>query len=207
MIAIIDYGLGNIRAFANIYRNLKIPHVIARKAQDLEGVDRIILPGVGAFDQAMERLNASGMRESLDHMVLRQKKPVIGICVGMQILGRSSSEGLLPGLGWIDGDVRAMKEDGFHLRGLLPHMGWNQMRINQPSPILEGLGDNPEFYFLHSYYFKCDRPADVFAEVDYGGFFPCVVQAQNVFGVQCHPEKSHHNGVRLLKNFSELEPC
>jgi len=207
MIAIIDYGLGNIRAFANILKNLKAPHIVARRKQDLSEATKIILPGVGAFDHAMERLNASGMRETLDDLVLRHKKPVLGICVGMQILGRSSAEGKLPGLGWIDGDVRSLRDDGLHLKDLLPHMGWNQIRVDQDSELLEGLKEAPEFYFLHSYYFKCNIPADIFAEVDYGGYFPCVVQAGNVYGVQFHPEKSHHNGVRLLKNFWELGSC
>jgi len=207
MIAIIDYGLGNIRAFANIFKTLKVAHLIAKEPKDLIGATKIILPGVGAFDHAMERLASSGMRESLDDMVLHQRTPVLGICVGMQILARSSAEGHLEGLGWIDGEVRSMRDDGLHLNGILPHMGWNQIRPNRPSGLLMDLGNDPEFYFLHSYYFKCNDLTNVIAEADYGGFFPCAIQSGHVFGTQFHPEKSHHNGINLLKNFAEMESC
>ncbi|MEI7590918.1 MAG: imidazole glycerol phosphate synthase subunit HisH [Deltaproteobacteria bacterium] len=207
MIAIVDYGLGNIRAFSNIYKTLNIAHLVAKGCDDLIGATKIILPGVGAFDHAMERLAASGMRETLDEMVIQKKIPVLGICVGMQILAQSSAEGHLGGLGWIDGEVRSMREDGFHLKGILPHMGWNQIRPTRRSGLFEGLGDDPEFYFLHSYYFKCNDNNNIIAEADYGGYFPGAVQSGHVFGTQFHPEKSHHNGIKILRNFAEMEAC
>lgn len=206
MIAIIDYGLGNIRAFANIYKRLNLPHRIASRPADMEGATKLILPGVGAFDEAMGLLQASGMRETLDDMVLNRKVPVLGICVGMQMLARSSDEGRAPGLGWIDGEVRKFDVHDLPFVTRLPHMGWNTVRPRPGATLLQGLPENPRFYFLHSYYFRCHNPADIAAEADYGGTFTCAVSAGNVHGVQFHPEKSHSNGVRLLQNFGE-SPC
>ena len=203
MIKIIDYGLGNILAFHTMYKRLNIEAGIARSAADLEGATRLILPGVGAFDHAMELLNASGMREPLDAMVQRGGVPVLGICVGMQILAARSDEGRAAGLGWIDGEVRgfgALKRDDL----LLPHMGWNDVQPVDGSPLFRGLEDEARFYFLHSFYFHCRRPSDVAAVSSYGLDFSCAVHAGNVYGVQFHPEKSHHFGAQLLKNFAEL---
>jgi glutamine amidotransferase len=204
MIAIVDYGLGNIRAFANVYKNLDVPFRVASRPEDLRSAERIILPGVGAFDHAMELLQKSGMREPLDELVLGKKTPVLGICVGMQILARSSEEGMLPGLGWIDGVVRKFDVSGLAHRTRLPHMGWNQIEPRREHPLLEGLGSGSRFYFLHSYYFQCNAPADIAAETEYGAPFTSAVISGNIHGVQFHPEKSHHNGVQLLKNFRGL---
>ena len=202
MIAIVDYGLGNIRAFANIYKNAGIAHCIATRAADLDGADKIILPGVGAFDHAMDRLDASGMRGRLTGRVLGAKVPVLGICVGMQILARSSEEGTRAGLGWIDGEVKKVRAAPGAGAVVLPHMGWNDVVPRSREGLLDGLGADTAFYFLHSYCFHCHDPADVLAEADYGGRFACAVRHGHVFGVQFHPEKSHHNGIRLLKNFA-----
>lgn len=204
MIAIVDYGLGNIKAFSNVYKKLHIPVRIAKNAADLEGAEKIILPGVGAFDHAVELLETSGMRNALDELVLEKKVPVLGICVGMQILARSSEEGKLPGLGWINGEVK--KFDAFRLAHVthLPHMGWNDVIPTSTNALFEQLNTGSIFYFLHSYYFECDKKEDVIAATDYGGEFACAVNAGNVFGVQFHPEKSHQYGVQLLKNFANL---
>ena len=204
MIAIIDYGLGNVLAFANLYHRFGISARIARTAQDLEGASRLILPGVGAFDHAMERLDASGMREPATVLVRERGLPVLGICVGMQMLAEASDEGMLPGLGWISGRVRKLDASALHHKTQLPHMGWNDVEPVRPSPLLAGLERDARFYFLHSYYFECADPANVAAKADYGFQFDCAVQNDNVFGVQFHPEKSHHWGAALLKNFAEL---
>lgn len=204
MIAIVDYGLGNIRAFANVYKNLDIPFVIAAKPSDLEGADRIILPGVGAFDEAMELLAKSGMREPLEALVLGKGMPVLGICVGMQMLANSSEEGKLPGLGWIDGTVRKFDVSQLAQRTRLPHMGWNQVDPSGGNPLFDGLAEGSRFYFLHSYYFEARNGQDTAAETEYGRRFSCAVRSRNIHGVQFHPEKSHGNGVRLLKNFGSL---
>ena len=204
MIAIVDYGLGNIRAFANIFKNLGVPARIARSADELAGAEKIILPGVGAFDHAMERLDASGMRATLDSLVVEQKRPVLGICVGMQILASSSEEGKLAGLGWIPGAVRKIHFAESGAGAILPHMGWNGVQSSGGSPIMQELGQEPIFYFLHSFYFQCENPQHSVAEAEYGARFTCAVQRDNVFGVQFHPEKSHRNGIQVLHNFSRL---
>lgn len=205
MISIIDYGLGNIRAFANVYKRLNMPCEIVKTAQDLERATKIILPGVGAFDEAIGLLNRSGLRELLDELVLARKIPVLGVCVGMQVLGRSSDEGEMAGLGWIDGAVKKFETSTLAAEAMpLPHMGWNNVVSCQSNPLLANLADSPTFYFLHSYYFTCPDEKAVLARTDYGGRFICAVNSGNVYGVQFHPEKSHHNGVQLLKNFGEL---
>lgn len=204
MIAVVDYGLGNVRAFLNVYSRLNIPAKAARNAADLCLATRLILPGVGAFDHAMEKLEGSGMRRTLDELVNERKVPVLGICVGMQMLAASSEEGRLPGLSWIDGRVKKFEASKVLHCSRLPHMGWNDVHAVPGSPLFDGLGNAPRFYFLHSYYLMCTSKDDVLARTNYGGSFCCAVHSGNIYGVQFHPEKSHHNGMRLLRNFAEL---
>ena len=201
MIAIVSYGCGNVQAIANIYKRLAVPAMLAENAEQLRAAERIILPGVGAFDWAMTRLNSSGMRAALDEAVTR--KPVLGICVGMQMMADSSEEGELPGLGWINGRVRRFDLDHITKRTHLPHMGWNDVRPRETSGLFEGLGD-ARFYFLHSYYFDASDDAAIRSQTDYHGIFSSGVASGNAYGVQFHPEKSHEWGIRLLKNFSGL---
>jgi imidazole glycerol-phosphate synthase subunit HisH len=204
MIAIIDYGLGNVKAFANVYYKLNIPIVIVTQPDDIKAAGKIILPGVGSFDYAMQLLDKSGLRQVLDEFVLNRQVPVLGICVGMQILAHSSEEGNLPGLGWIDGEVKKMNPSKLIHGTRLPHMGWNNVQPIKTNGLLHGLDHNARFYFLHSYYFNCQRSKDILAVTDYGGQFACAVNSGNIFGVQFHPEKSHQWGIQLLKNFAEL---
>lgn len=204
MIAIVQYGSGNVQAIANIYNRLGIEVTMASTPQELRAADRIILPGVGAFDRAMLRLNESGMRDELEQSVMSGAKPVLGICVGMQMLASCSEEGTLPGLGWIGGEVRSFDVTQFSDRTHLPHMGWNDVRPCNDSGLFKELEAQAQFYFLHSYYFAPAREQDILAYTDYNGVFASSVASSNVYGVQFHPEKSHHWGVRLLKNFSEL---
>jgi len=204
MIAIINYGLGNINAFVNVYKKLGIELKIATSANDLSDATKIILPGVGSFDHAMSRLNESGMRPAIDQMVLHESTPVLGICVGMQMLAKTSEEGVLPGLGYMDAVVRKFDESKMTRKLNLPHMGWNDITPSKGSKLFIGLEDQPLFYFLHSYYFECNNPEDSIATVDYGGEFVCAVNHNNIYGVQFHPEKSHQYGIQLLKNFAVL---
>jgi glutamine amidotransferase len=204
MITIVDYGLGNIRAFLNVYRRLNVDVKTATSADELMGASKVILPGVGSFDHAMEQLGRSGMRETLDDLVLRQQVPVLGVCVGMQILARTSDEGTLPGLGWIDGRVRALGSLMSAEKLPVPHMGWNDVRPMLSNRLFDRLDSGARFYFLHSYYFHCDREENTIAVTHYGTDFACAVNAANIFGVQFHPEKSHHDGARLLQNFGEM---
>ncbi|MBY0496024.1 MAG: imidazole glycerol phosphate synthase subunit HisH [Cyanobacteria bacterium] len=204
MISIVDYGLGNVQAIANIYKRLNIPAQLVSTASALAEATRLVLPGVGAFDWAMSRLNDSGMRETLDHLVLRDRRPVLGICVGMQMMAHRSEEGVQHGLGWIDGVVKRFDEAAFHERTHLPHMGWNDVAPRQPGGLFAGIETESRFYFLHSYHIVPANAADVIAYTDYNVRFASSIRHDNVFGTQFHPEKSHHWGVRLLRNFAEL---
>jgi len=203
MIGIVNYGLGNVQAFANIYKRLNIPVIIADTTEAILASDRIILPGVGAFDWAMKRLEASGLRPALEEAVSRGK-PILGICVGMQILARRSDEGTLPGLGWIDGEVKRFDENTFNQKTRLPHMGWNDVAPCNGSGLFRELETGARFYFLHSYYFVPRNHDHVLATTDYNGRYASAVQAGHVLGVQFHPEKSHAWGIQLLKNFAEF---
>lgn len=203
MIGLVDYGLGNIQAFVNIYRRLGIDAFTVRTVNDLRRASRIILPGVGAFDWAMTRLQESGLREVLDEEVLGAKKPVLGVCVGMQMMARSSEEGERPGLGWIDATVIKFDTHLFMNKTHLPHMGWNDAEPLSNDTLFFGL-DAPQYYFLHSYFMKPDRTENILATSNYGQQFTSAVKSENVYGTQFHPEKSHQWGIRLLKNFAEL---
>jgi glutamine amidotransferase len=204
MIAIVDYGSGNVLAIANIFKQLKLPHVITRDYAELKQAERYVLPGVGAFDTTMRTLKDSGLISVLNDEVQGHKKKIMGVCVGMQILGNSSDEGVLPGLGWIPGHIRRI--DSSTIIGLpkLPHMGWNSVHLKKSSPLFDNVDPERGFYFLHSYYFDANDSESVFATVDYGGKLPCVVASDNVYGFQFHPEKSHSNGLTVFKNFSKL---
>lgn len=204
MITIIDYGLGNISAFRNVYKRLNIEVTVAKCAADLKTAAKVILPGVGAFDHAMQLLEQSGMRNTLDELVLANRVPVLGVCVGMQILGRSSDEGKLPGLGWIKGRVRGFKSLELQNNLPLPHMGWNDVQPVLTHKLFDQLESDARFYFLHSYFFECDRDGDILATSSYGVNFGSAINCSNIYGVQFHPEKSHHYGTQLLKNFAEL---
>ncbi len=203
MIGIIDYGVGNIKAFANVYNFLNLPFKIVKKSSEFENVNKLILPGVGSFDHAMTSLENSGMKEKLNELVLEKKLPVIGICVGMQMLAESSDEGVLKGLGWINGIVKKFEKSKI-INGPLPHMGWNTLELKKENKIFDNIQSNPRFYFLHSYYFECKNKKDTIATTIYGEEFDCIINHENIYGIQCHPEKSHYNGIQLLKNFGEL---
>lgn len=204
MITIIDYGLGNINAFVNVYTKLNIPVRVARTADEVLSAGKLILPGVGSFDYAMTLLNNSGLRSAVEKKVVEERTPVIGICVGMQMMAESSDEGVLPGLGWIKEKVRLFDESKISFKTKLPHMGWNNIIPVTNQGLLNGLDNDSRFYFLHSYYFECSDQANVLATTEYGIRYACAVKSENVYGVQFHPEKSHSNGVLLLENFSKL---
>lgn len=201
MITIVDYGLGNVGAFANTYKRMDLPVRTARTAEELASAERIILPGVGAFDHAMNLLDASGMRATLEDLVIDKKRPVVGVCVGMQMLAEGSDEGSRAGLGWIPGRARHFSHAPSNADLPMPHMGWNDVTPVAGERLFKGLESDARFYFLHSYYFEAADPADVAAHTSYGLRFACAVRRDHVHGVQFHPEKSHHFGSALLKNF------
>lgn len=204
MITIIDYGSGNIRAIGNIYDTLKINYKIAKSPEEVMGAEKIFLPGVGAFDETISMLDKTGFRGVLDFEVMHNKVPIIGICVGMQILAESSEEGKLPGLGYIKGKVRKMDASLLNQKPKLPHLGWNSIEITRQSALLKNIDSELGFYFLHSYYFECENEEDILTTTTYGKSFASAINHDNVFGIQFHPEKSHHNGINLLHNFATL---
>ena len=205
MIKIIDYGIGNIQAFLNVYKRLGINSGIAHSIDDIKSATHLILPGVGAFDQAMTLFNNSGLRESIEKRIFEDRVPIIGICVGMQMLASSSEEGSLPGLGWIPGTVRAFSSNISSRSLPMPHMGWNSLIKKVNTPLLKDFKEESSFYFLHSFYYECDDAGDVLATAEYGHNFHCVIGRNNIYGIQCHPEKSHSSGYQLLKNFAEIQ--
>lgn len=204
MIHIVDYGLGNIAAFLNMYKRLNIEAKAARTANELASARKVVLPGVGAFDHAMQLLDESGMRRTLERLVVEERIPVLGVCVGMQILTEGSDEGTRAGLGWIPGRTRAFAERNESASLPLPHMGWNDVEPDGGRVLFKGLEQQPRFYFLHSYYVDPEDPADRAANTHYGFDFACAVHRENVWGVQFHPEKSHHFGAAVLKNFAAI---
>lgn len=201
MIGVINYGLGNVKSFINIYNALNVGCMLVSTLEDLDRVDKLILPGVGAFDFAMNTLEQSGLLDKIQDLVLNKKVPILGVCIGMQMMAQSSDEGVKPGLGWINGVVKKMEPGSEYP---LPHMGWNSVRQTGQSNIFAGIEDDSEFYFLHSYCLEGAQSEQVIAVAKYPGLFPVVVQADNIYGMQCHPERSHHQGVTFLKNFAEL---
>jgi len=205
MITIINYGSGNINAIGNIYNRLRIPFIIANSPEEVKGAEKIILPGVGAFDETISMLDETGFRSVLDYEVLTNKVPVLGICVGMQILANKSEEGILPGLGWIDGEVKKIDKSILIHKPKLPHLGWNSISIKHKGPFFDNIDEENGFYFLHSYYFQCSDDSDIASTTFYGKYFTSAVKRNNIYGVQFHPEKSHHNGIQLLQNFAKLQ--
>ncbi|MDN3691671.1 imidazole glycerol phosphate synthase subunit HisH [Chryseobacterium tructae] len=204
MITVINYGVGNINAFINIYKKHGIPTNIATHFRDLDHVNNLILPGVGSFDYAMQMLNASGMRERLDELVLNEKKNVLGICVGMQMMAKSSEEGKSEGLDWIRGKVKKIDTSKINHRSKLPHMGWNTVKSIKDHVIFKDMQEEELFYFLHSYYFEVENDKNCYGLTHYGEDFASIIHEENIYGIQCHPEKSHIAGENFLKNFAKL---
>ncbi|KQY84848.1 imidazole glycerol phosphate synthase subunit HisH [Brevundimonas sp. Root1423] len=206
MITILDYGLGNVRAFLNVYKRLDIEARAVSDPAQLRAGERLILPGVGAFDHAMDLLDASGMRDRVEQLVHEEGCPVLGVCVGMQMLADGSDEGRRAGLGWVPGRVRSLGGRNHSAPMPLPHMGWNDVTPVPGVGLFDGM-DDLRFYFLHSFYYEPAQAEHVLGTVEYGGDFACAVGNGLVFGVQFHPEKSHHWGSRMLQNFAEQPLC
>lgn len=206
MMCVVDYGVGNIQALLNLFNRLGIETKRACKGKDFDNATHLILPGVGHFDHAIKKFNESGVKEPLQDLVLGSKIPLLGVCVGMQMLADGSDEGNLPGLGWIPGRVKEFAKNSESSKLSLPHMGWNVLHPKKNNLLFSGLDSNfLQFYFLHSYYFDTKEKEDILATTHYGIDFASVVSRQNIYGVQFHPEKSHKWGEQLLKNFSKIQ--
>ncbi len=204
MITILDYGSGNLNAIKNVYERLNIPFEFAETKEQITKADHIILPGVGAFDDTISTLQKKGFIDVLNKKVFYDKVPILGICVGMQMLADSSEEGTLEGLGWIHGKVKKFDKNLISGKPKIPHLGWNSIEITQNSPLFKNIDPAVGFYFVHSYYYECADEANVICKTEYGKVFHSTVNQDNIFGVQFHPEKSHDNGIQLLKNFANL---
>lgn len=202
MINIVNYGMGNLGSILNMFKRIGVKATIEADPAVIREAEKLVLPGVGAFDTAMHCINTvPGLREVLNHKALIEHTPIIGVCLGMQLLTRSSEEGTQPGLGWIPGiTTRFPKQEGLKV----PHMGWNVAMPNTPSRLTAEVGDEPRYYFVHSYCVHVDDPAHALMKTHYGIEFDSAIGRDNIYGVQFHPEKSHRFGMQILKNFAEL---
>lgn len=204
MIVVVDYGMGNLGAVVNMLEFLGFDAEVSAQPETIAKASRLILPGVGAFDRAMFNLRSLKLIPVLEKAVLEHKIPVLGVCLGMQLLGRGSKEGHgEPGLGWIAADT--VRLDAAARHGLkVPHVGWSLVKPIAGNPLFALSGEDPRYYFVHSYHMSCDDPGDVAATCEYGERFCCAISSGHIHGVQFHPEKSHRHGMALLKSFVEL---
>jgi len=205
MVGIVDYGMGNILSVYNAVEFIGESPVVCKKPEELRDVEKVILPGVGAFGDCVANLRQKGFAEALEVEVIKNKKPILGICLGMQIMARKGYEGgVHDGLGWLNADVVRLDphDSAFHI----PHIGWHEIDYRDDSPLFSGLPEDPDFYFVHSYYMRCNEQIDVDATFDYGGLFTAAVRKDNIFAVQFHPEKSQDYGLKVLENFLNWKP-
>lgn len=202
-LVIVDYGMGNLNSVKKVMDRLKVECVISSDPIAVRDSQKIILPGVGHFAKAMDNLAKMTLIDSLHEAVLEKKKPLLGICLGMQLLAKSSEEGDAEGLGWLDAEVVRFDVSD-KLKFKIPHMGWNRISFNKESRLLKNIPDMSQFYFVHSYHIKLGNRADSLCETDFDYVFSSAVEKDNIFGVQFHPEKSHDAGAQMLKNFVEL---
>lgn len=205
MITIVDYGMGNLGSILNMLKKVGVKARVSSSRTEISSAEKLILPGVGAFDPAMRRLRESGIGDLLDEMVLGREVPALGLCLGMQLMTERSEEGTLPGLGWIKGGTRRFRFSPAASALKVPHMGWNTVATNSAKSLVAGLYDPSRFYFVHSYHVELADPADAAAWTHYGYDFVSILQKGHIMGTQFHPEKSHKFGMRLLATFAELD--
>lgn len=204
MITIIDYGAGNIGSIENMIKRVGGEAKISSLKEDILNAEKLILPGVGSFDYGMNKLNESGITDALQEKVINQKTPILGICLGMQLMTQKSEEGKLPGLGWFDAEVK--KFIPTEKKYKVPHMGWNLIDIKKQSPLFNEEEIERRFYFVHSYYVSSNKKEEVLTETNYINTFVSGLSKDNIFGLQFHPEKSHKFGMEIIKNFVCYKP-
>lgn len=200
MISILNYGMGNIASIKNMFKKVGVPAGIISTAAEVNEALALVIPGVGKFDHAINQIESLGLREALDQAARVRKIPILGICLGMQLMTRGSEEGLLPGLGWVKGDTRLIDGTGQNLR--VPHMGWNLVTIQKPNPYFDNNLAEQRFYFVHSYAVQCDDPSDILTTTQYAEEFVSAFSVGNLVGVQFHPEKSHKFGASFFRNYA-----
>jgi glutamine amidotransferase len=203
MIIIVDYGMGNLGSVLNMFKKVGADAKISSDLDEISRAEKILLPGVGAFDTAMQRIHNAGMKDLLNQKALVEKVPILGICLGMQLLTHSSEEGILSGLGWIDGAAYNFK-GAIDETLRIPHMGWNVANIEQQNELTKGYDGEIRFYFVHSYYVKVKNSNHSLMQTNYGLPFDSAIVKDNIFGAQFHPEKSHKFGMQFFKNFSKI---
>jgi glutamine amidotransferase len=203
VIVIVDHGMGNLGSVHNMLRKIGADAVRSADPEVIAAADKLVLAGIGAFDGAVGRLADLGLVELLDELVLERQVPVLGVCLGMQLMARSSEEGERIGLGWLDADVRRFTFAP-ELRLPVPHMGWQEVTPTRPSPLFDAEATDLRFYFSHAYHLVCHDPSDVAATATYGYEFPAAVQRGNILGTQFHPEKSHVFGLEVYRRFVRL---
>lgn len=204
MITIVDYGMGNLGSIRNTFQRLNIESRITSKPEDIIQAEKIILPGVGAFDRGMHNINELGLLPALRTCVLTNHVPILGICLGMQLLSNQSEEGQTKGLGWIDAETIRFVFDKTDTNRKIPHMGWNSVNPAREDPIVSGVDSDDRFYFVHSYHISAIDEKLVIGTTEYGHSFPSLIRQDNIFGIQCHPERSHRSGFKILQNFMRL---
>jgi glutamine amidotransferase len=202
MITIIDYGMGNLGSIENMFKRIGVSVEITSSTEEIERAKKILLPGVGAFDAAVNKIDKLNLRDLLVHKANVEKVPFLGICLGMQLLTNSSEEGTLKGLGLIDAETLKFRFEDNNLK--VPHMGWNFVKRINDSPIVDLFTDDYRFYFVHSYYVQCSNKTNIIMQTEYGFKFDSIINRENIFGAQFHPEKSHKYGMQLLENFSKI---
>lgn len=202
MITVIDYGMGNLGSVINMLKKIGVASKITSDLEEIKTATKLLLPGVGSFDKAMQRINDSGIKEVLDYKALKEETPVLGICLGMQLLTNNSEEGIEKGLGYINASTKKFTFQDNKLK--VPHMGWNIVKKAMPSFLTEDLEEESRFYFVHSYYVEVENQENSILKTRYGLEFDSAIQHKNVYGAQFHPEKSHKFGMKLLKNFSKI---
>ena len=202
MIAIIDYGVGNVASMKNMLKKSGHDAFLTNNHEEIRKADKLILPGIGAFDSCAKNLEEYNLRDILYECVAKKGTPLLGVCVGMQLLAKSSEEGELKGLNFIPSIVKKFSFTNENLK--IPHMGWNTIIPQETNPLFKNLPDDARFYFAHSYHIDCENDANVGAVTEYGYSFASSVYKENIFGVQFHPEKSHKFGMKILSNFAEL---
>ena len=201
MIAILDYGMGNLKSIYNMFKKIGIDSIITSDISVIKEADKYLLPGVGSFDFGMKNFKSAPFFSTVENAVLQEGKPILGICLGMQLLTNGSEEGKEEGLGWIDAETKRFNLNDKSLA--IPHMGWNKINPIEKEGLFKELEDN-RFYFVHSYHVVCQNTENILATTNYGNIFTCSIHKKNIYGVQFHPEKSHKFGMKLFENFARI---